>query len=66
MSQQKQIRMQLIGWVLFVFSALFFIASSLRAGDLVSLVGGLLFLVACFAFLLPLLLSQQAPPESSN
>lgn len=66
MSQQKQIRMQLIGWVLFVFSALFFIASSLRAGDPVSLVGGLLFLVACFAFLLPLLLSSQAAPDASN
>ena len=65
MSQQKQNRMQLIGWVLFVFSALFFIASSLRAGDLVSLAGGLLFLVACFAFLLPLLSSQTAADASN-
>ncbi len=65
MSQQKQNRMQLIGWVLFVFSALFFIASSLRAGDLVSLAGGLLFLVACFAFLLPLLSSRTAADASN-
>ena len=65
MSQQKQNRMQLIGWVLFVFSALFFIASSLRAGDLVSLAGGLLFLVACFAFLLPLLSSWTAADASN-
>ena len=41
------------GWGLFVFSALFFIAASWRAGDLVGMVGGVLFLVACFAFLAP-------------
>ena len=41
------------GWSLFVFSALFFMASSWRAGDMVSFIGGALFLVACFAFLAP-------------
>ncbi len=48
-------RFQLWGWILFVFSALAFIASSLRAGDILSLLGGLLFLVACIVFLIPLL-----------
>lgn len=43
----------IIGWILFVFSALAFIASSLRAGDMVGLVGGVLFLVACLIFLIP-------------
>lgn len=48
-------RAALIGWRLFVASALFFAAASIRAGDLLALVGSLLFLVACFVFLIPLL-----------
>jgi hypothetical protein len=43
----------LVGWLLFVVSAAFFMASSIRAGDLVGLLGGLFFLLACLAFLLP-------------
>lgn len=54
MSQSIQHRFQLWGWILFIFSALFFIATSLRAGDLLGLAGGLLFLIACFVFLAPL------------
>jgi len=54
MSQTMQRRYQLWGWILFILSAIFFIASSIRADDPVSLVGGLLFLVACFVFLAPL------------
>ncbi len=57
-------RFQLLGWVLFVLSALFFIASSIRAGDMVSLVGGLLFLFACFVFLIPLIFKKE--PEASR
>ena len=39
------------GWILFVLSALFFIASSLRTGDVVALLGGIFFLLACAVFL---------------
>ena len=39
------------GWLLFVVSALFFMASSIRAGDIVGLIGGVFFLLACAAFL---------------
>jgi hypothetical protein len=48
-------RFQLWGWILFIFSAVFFIASSIRSGDLLSLIGGLLFLVACIVFITPML-----------
>ncbi|MGI9373507.1 MAG: cytochrome oxidase subunit III [Hyphomicrobiales bacterium] len=41
------------GWVLFILSALGFIISSLRSGDMPSLIGGVLFLVACIVFLVP-------------
>jgi hypothetical protein len=50
-SPHKDKRFELWGWILFTISALFFIASSLRNGDLVGLLGGLFFLLACVAFL---------------
>ena len=42
---------QLWGWILFIVSALFFIAASVRAGDMLGLGGGIFFLIACFVFL---------------
>jgi hypothetical protein len=42
------------GWLLFIVSALFFIAAAWRAGDLLALSGAVLFLVACFSFLVPI------------
>jgi hypothetical protein len=50
-SPQKYKRYELWGWILFTISALFFIASSLRNGDIVGLLGGVFFLLACAAFL---------------
>jgi hypothetical protein len=43
------------GWALFVVSALAFLASSIRSGDGLAVVGSFFFLVACIAFLVPLL-----------
>ena len=64
MPQSLNHRFQLWGWIIFIFSAMFFIASSLRAGDPISLIGGLLFLLACFVFLVPLI--AEIAPASSN
>lgn len=47
------VKCQIWGWVLFIISACAFIASSLRSGDMLGLIGGLFFLVACFVFLIP-------------
>ena len=66
MSKTTQLRFQLIGWILFVFSALFFMAASFRAGDSISLIGGTLFLLACFVFLAPLLVELKATASSSS
>ncbi len=52
-SPQKDKRYDLWGWILFTLSALFFIVSSLRNGDVVGLLGGVFFLLACVAFLAP-------------
>ncbi len=60
MDQRKEHKINLAGWVLFVISALFFTATSLRAGDMLSLLGSLFFLVACFVFLIPYALRARA------
>ena len=66
----KACRFQLTGWTLFIFSALFFIATSVRAGDMLGLLGGLLFLLACFVFLVPLVfpnqLAEDADPQNPD
>ncbi len=63
---QEQCTYQLCGWVLFIFSALFFIASSIRAGDMLSLMGGLLFLFACLVFLIPLIARKRPDTDAST
>ncbi len=45
----------LAGWMLFIVSALFFIVAAWRSGDGLALGGGVFFLIACFAFLVPFL-----------
>lgn len=50
-SSRKDKKFELWGWLLFVVSALFFIAASLRNGDVVGLLGGVFFLLACLVFL---------------
>ncbi|MGI9406064.1 MAG: hypothetical protein ACR2O4_06795 [Hyphomicrobiaceae bacterium] len=47
-------RHELIGWILFTASACFFLASGIRSGDVPSLIGSALFLVACFFFMAPI------------
>jgi len=44
----------IVGWVLFIVCALFFIGASIDAGDAVMGAGSVIFLVACIVFLIPL------------
>ena len=61
MSKARQdVKYQLWGWMLFIVCALIFIASSIRMGDILMLIGSIFFLVACFVFLVPLLKSPKA------
>lgn len=50
-SRGRNERLELWGWGLFVVSAAFFIVASLRTGDIVGLLGGIFFLLACLVFL---------------
>lgn len=52
---EKEIKYQLAGWVLFVICSLFFIASSLKNNDVLTFIGGTIFLIACIVFIIPLL-----------
>ena len=61
--QPFEFKCQFAGWGLFVLSALFFTAASLRSGDALAIAGSLLFLVACFVFLLPMVLYLKARGE---
>lgn len=53
--KRRERRFHLWGWGLFVASACFFIAASARAGDALGLAGAILFFIACFVFLVPLI-----------
>jgi hypothetical protein len=46
------------GWALFAVCALFFMAAGWPNRDMLTLVGSILFLVACLLFLIPLLRSR--------
>jgi hypothetical protein len=48
-------KLEVSGWCLFIVSALFFIASTARSGDVIGLFGSLFFLFACIVFLVPYL-----------
>ncbi|CAA9384279.1 hypothetical protein AVDCRST_MAG94-5056 [uncultured Leptolyngbya sp.] len=63
--RQRELKFQLWGWFLFIASASFFTASSLRSGDLLSLVGSLFFLGACIVSLIPLVTSGSTSSKGS-
>ena len=48
---RKDKRYEIWGWLLFGVFALFFVASSIRNGDMIGLLGGIFFLLACVVFL---------------
>jgi len=48
-------KFQLWGWGLFIICALLYTASSLESGSLLGVAGSVVFLIACFVFLMPLL-----------
>jgi predicted membrane channel-forming protein YqfA (hemolysin III family) len=50
----EDLKYQLLGWILFVVCAIFFIASSLKNEDTLTLIGSVVFLIACIVFLMPL------------
>ncbi len=48
------IKYQIVGWILFIICAIFFIASSLKNHDILTFIGSVIFLIACIVFFIPL------------
>ena len=64
MSQYER-NCHLTGWLLFLICAVFFIASAARSGDMLYLVGSIIFFLACIAFIIPLM-SKRCRPRTSD
>ena len=52
---ERNLKFELWGWILFILCAGFFIASGIKNQDLFSLIGSIIFLIACLAFIIPLM-----------
>ncbi|MEA2100949.1 MAG: hypothetical protein U9P80_00030 [Thermodesulfobacteriota bacterium] len=50
----QEIKYQLAGWILFIICAIFFIAAGLKNHDILTVIGGVTFFIACIIFLIPL------------
>ena len=53
----QDFKYQLAGWILFIICAIFFVASGLKNHDVLTFIGGVIFLIACIVFLIPLVRS---------
>ena len=56
---RQEVKYQLVGWILFIICAIFFVASGLKNHDILTLIGGVIFLIACIVFLIPLVRSNK-------
>jgi predicted membrane channel-forming protein YqfA (hemolysin III family) len=54
-SKRTDKRFHLVGWLLFLVCAIFFIAQSLSGSSIMGLIGSVIFLLGCIAFIVPLL-----------
>ena len=52
--KKQESKQQLVGWILFILCAIFFIASSLKNRDALTFIGSVLFLISCIVFIIPL------------
>ncbi len=61
--KKQEVTLQLIGWILFVVCAFFFIASSLKNQDVLAFIGSVVFLLSCVAFIIPLVRKMKNQEE---
>lgn len=51
--KNNDLKTQLWGWVLFILCAVLFTLSGVRARDILTIAGSIIFLIACLVFLIP-------------
>lgn len=54
----RESKFSLWGWLLFIVCAIFFIASATINGDILYLIGSIVFLFACLIFIIPLVVER--------
>lgn len=64
--KKQKNKQHLLGWILFVLCAIFFIASSLKNRDTLTLNGRVLFLTACIVFIIPLVRKMKISENEKN
>ena len=64
--ERQNLNYQLLGWILFIVCAFFFIASSFKNGDTLTLIGSIIFLIACGVFLIPLFRTLKIPDDDKT
>ena len=63
---KEKARIQLLGWVLFILCAIFFLASGIKNQDVLAIIGSVIFLIACIVFMLPLMEAKQPLPTGKE
>jgi len=58
-NRNREVKFHLWGWILFLVCAGFFIASSIESNNILSLVGSIIFLIACVVFIVPLVIKKR-------
>lgn len=61
---EQENRQHLVGWILFVLCAVFFIASSIKNRDVLTLIGSIFFLVSCLFFIIPLIKKMKTSEDT--
>ncbi|UCE97156.1 MAG: cytochrome oxidase subunit III [Dehalococcoidia bacterium] len=51
-------KFNLWGWFLFLVCAVLFVTAAARSGDILYLIGSVIFFVACLVFVIPILLER--------
>ena len=64
--RKKEAKIQLIGWLLLILCAIFFLASGIKNQDVLAIIGSVIFLIACIVFMLPLMEAKQPLPTGKE
>lgn len=62
----RERKFHLWGWILFIVCAAFFIAASIKGDNTLTLIGSVIFLVACVVFLIPLVTGEDKNKNSGE
>lgn len=65
-NSNRERKFHLWGWILFIICAAFFIAASIKDDNALTLIGSIIFLVACVVFLIPLVIRENKSQNSAE